>query len=62
MTCTSADEACPHVPGAAVRVALPYVDPKASDGTPDEAAAYDRCCEQVAREMLYLTAALAAAS
>ncbi len=54
MTCQSADEACPFVPGAQLRVALPYVDPKASDGTEREAAAYDERCAQIAREMLYL--------
>ena len=54
MTCQSADEACPFVPGAQLRVALPYVDPEASDGTEREAAAYDERCAQIAREMLYL--------
>ena len=56
MTCQSADEACPFVPGAGLRVALPYVDPKAFDGTSREAAAYDERCAQIAREMLYLFA------
>lgn len=54
MTCQSADEACPFVPGAGLRVALPYVDPKAFDGTDREQAAYDERCAQIAREMLYL--------
>ena len=56
MTCQSADEACPFVPGAGLRVALPYVDPKAFDGTSREAAAYDERCAQIAREMFYLFA------
>lgn len=54
MTCTQADEACPYVPGADKRLALPYVDPKAADDTPQEAATYDERCEQIAREMLYV--------
>lgn len=57
MTCSEADEGCPFVPGAALRVALPYDDPKAADGTPDEAARYDERSRQIATEMLYLFAA-----
>jgi arsenate reductase len=53
MTCTQADEACPNVAGAVKRIALPYDDPKASDGTAEEAATYDERCAQIAREMLY---------
>ncbi len=54
MVCTDADEACPFVPGAEFRIAVPFVDPKASDGTPEEAATYDERCAQIAREMLYV--------
>ncbi|MCR9162967.1 MAG: protein-tyrosine-phosphatase [Nannocystaceae bacterium] len=54
MTCSDADEACPFVPGADLRVALPYIDPKVSDGTPDESATYDARSEQIAQEMVYL--------
>jgi hypothetical protein len=54
MVCTSADEACPSVPGAASRFAIPFDDPKASDGTPAEEATYDKRCAQIAREMLYV--------
>ena len=53
MTCSHADAACPLVPGAAARVAIPYVDPKAADGTDHEAATYDERCRQIATEMLY---------
>ncbi len=53
MTCTSADEACPMVPGAALRVAIPWHDPKAADDTPQETARYDERCRQIAIEMLY---------
>ena len=53
MTCNSADEACPVVPGATLRVSLPFGDPKLADGRPDEAAVYDERCAQICREMLY---------
>ena len=53
ITCSQADEACPWVPGAALRVPLPYPDPKEADSTPEEAARYDECSQQIATEMLY---------
>ncbi len=53
MVCGEADRACPVVPGAAFRLALPYVDPKVADGTAEEAATYDARCAQIARELLY---------
>ncbi len=52
MTCTHADENCPFIPGA-VRLSLPYEDPKAFDGTPREAAGYAERCRQIARELLF---------
>lgn len=54
MTCSQADSGCPFVPGASLRVAIPYEDPKAFDGTERESAAYDERCRQISREMLYL--------
>ncbi len=54
MTCSQADEACPVVKGAAARVAVPYDDPKAFDGTPQETAKYDERCKQIATETLYV--------
>lgn len=53
MTCTSADQGCPVVSGAASRISLPFVDPKVSDDSPAEALTYDARCRQIAREMLY---------
>ena len=53
LTCTEADQGCPAVLGASARIALPYIDPKISDGTPSEALSYDARCRQIAREMLY---------
>ncbi len=54
MTCSQADKACPIVKGAAVRVATPYDDPKAFDGTPQETAKYDERCKQIATETVYV--------
>ena len=54
MTCSQADKNCPMVMGAALRVAIPYDDPKAADGTPEEAQRYDERCNQIATEMFYL--------
>lgn len=53
MVCSDADEACPFIPGAEKRFAIRYDDPKASDGTPQEAATYDERCRQIGREMLF---------
>ncbi len=54
MTCTSADEACPMVLGAELRVATPFEDPKASDGTSEAQQKYRATSNQIAREMLYV--------
>ncbi len=54
MTCSDADKNCPFIPGASLRVPIPYVDPKESDGTEQEAANYDERCRQIATEMFYL--------
>ena len=54
MTCSEADAACPVIVGATQRIALPYDDPKASDGSPNETATYDERCREIASEMLYV--------
>ena len=54
MTCSDADEACPLVFGADARFATPYVDPKVSDGTPEEAATYRERAMQIGTEMMYV--------
>jgi hypothetical protein len=53
MTCDQADKNCPIIAGAALRLPLHYVDPKASDGTPQEAATYDERARQIATEVFY---------
>lgn len=54
MTCSQADKNCPIVKGSALRVAIPFEDPKAADDKPEEQATYDERCQQICREMMYL--------
>jgi arsenate reductase len=54
MTCSQADAACPFVKGASGRVAVPYVDPKVSDGTPEETKTYDERVEQIGRDLSWV--------
>lgn len=54
LVCSEADEACPFVPGADLRIALPFEDPKHSDGSPEEEQAYDTACRLIAREFLFV--------
>lgn len=53
MVCTEADEACPFVPGTDFRLALPFDDPKAFDGTDLQDAKYDERCKQIGTELFY---------
>ncbi len=53
MVCSDADENCPFVPGAEARFSLPYEDPKAYDGTEEEAQQYEARSTQIAAEMHY---------
>lgn len=53
MTCSHADENCPLVLGASVRIALTYDDPKDFDGTPLEEAKYKERVHQIGTEILY---------
>lgn len=53
MVCTDADQNCPYIPGA-TRLAIPFDDPKAFDGTPSESSKYDERCLQIATEMLHV--------
>lgn len=54
MTCSEADQGCPVVLGADQRFAIPYVDPKESDGTDHETKTYDERCRQICSEMFYV--------
>ncbi len=52
MVCTDADENCPVVLGASLRVSMPFEDPKEYDDLPCEAAAYAERRDQIGRAML----------
>ena len=54
MTCASADEGCPVVIGAEVRLPIRYQDPKVSDGTPEQAKTYLERSIQIGTEMMYV--------
>ncbi len=53
MTCSHADENCPLVFGATLRIALTYDDPKEFDGTSQEAEKYKERVEEIGTEILY---------
>lgn len=53
MTCSEADENCPFIPGADLRVATTYDDPKMFDNTPLATEKYQERSLQIAREVLY---------
>jgi arsenate reductase (thioredoxin) len=52
MVCGEADAACPFVKGAAVRISMPYLDPKIYDGSTFEAAKYAERRDDMGRLML----------
>ncbi|OBS11099.1 protein-tyrosine-phosphatase [Elizabethkingia miricola] len=54
MTCSQADEACPFIAGAEVRIPVTYEDPKISDNTSEQAQVYAERSLQIAAEMLYV--------
>ncbi len=54
MTCDSANEACPFIAGATVRIPVTYEDPKVFDNTPLQAEKYMERSLQIALEMYYI--------
>jgi len=54
MTCASADENCPFIPGAEKRFAIRFEDPKAFDNTELERSKYDERSLQIATELNYV--------
>lgn len=54
MTCSHADENCPFIPGAEVRIPIRYEDPKAFDDTEQETEVYDTRSLQIASELLHV--------
>jgi arsenate reductase len=54
MTCDSANEACPIVPGAEKRIPITFEDPKAFDNTAQQAEKYNERSLQIATELFYV--------
>ena len=54
MVCTDADENCPVVTGASLRVSMPFEDPKEFDGQPAEGSAYSNRRDQICQAMLLI--------
>jgi arsenate reductase len=54
MTCSEAEQNCPFVPGAELRVSTTYEDPKIFDGTKEQDEKYIERSLQIARENLYI--------
>lgn len=51
LTCNSADEACPYIAGAEIRIPIKYEDPKAFDGTELMEEKYLERSREIAAEM-----------
>ncbi|BDS12527.1 low molecular weight phosphatase family protein [Aureispira anguillae] len=54
MVCTDADQNCPLVAGTDLKLTVPYTDPKKYDDTNLEAIEYDKTCQEIGREMLFV--------
>lgn len=54
LTCSSADQGCPLIAGAEVRIPITFEDPKAFDNTPQQAEKYEERSLQIATEMFYV--------
>ncbi len=54
MTCDSANEACPMVPGAEKRIPITFEDPKAFDNTLQQAEKYNERSLQIATELFHV--------
>lgn len=56
MTCSQADEGCPFIGGAEVRIPITFEDPKAFDHTPQQDQKYHERSLQIATELNYVFA------
>jgi arsenate reductase len=54
LTCSSADQGCPFIAGAELRIPITFEDPKAFDNTPQQAEKYEERSLQIAAEMFYV--------
>lgn len=53
MTYSQADGDCSFIAEAFARIALPYVDPKAFDGTQHEVTSHAACAQLMGRKIRY---------
>ena len=53
MVCSDADANCPFVPGADARFAVPFNDPKKSDGLENQQEVYDQSVQEIGIEFFY---------
>jgi arsenate reductase len=53
-TCDSADKNCPFIPDALKKIHLAYIDPKASDDTPEMSSSYLNTSKEIASEMYFI--------
>jgi len=54
LTCSSADQGCPFIAGAEVRIPITFEDPKAFDNTPQQVEKYEERSVQIATELFYV--------
>jgi arsenate reductase len=54
MTCSQADEGCPFIAGADLRVPMTFEDPKVFDNTPQQTEKYRERSLQIATELHYV--------
>ncbi len=54
LTCSQADQGCPFIAGAEKRIPITFEDPKAFDGTPQQAEKYQERSVQIATELFYV--------
>lgn len=59
MVCDQADKECPMIRGSILRMSLPYVDPKDTDGKPEQNATYDARLREIGREQMFLLSEVA---
>ena len=52
LVCSDAEEDCPVIKGASTRIAMPYLDPKAYDGSASESRKYAERRDDIGRLML----------
>ncbi|WP_300689879.1 protein-tyrosine-phosphatase [Chryseobacterium sp.] len=54
ITCSQADDGCPFIAGAEVRIPITYEDPKYADNLPVQEEVYHQRSLEIASEMLYV--------